>query len=564
MQLVSCFCRGVISAAAAAALALGAAGARAEPAPLAPTRTLLHGGQIFTGDPAAPWAEAILLEGDRIVRVGSDAALDRGAPRTTRVDLGGRLVVPGINDAHVHIVVPEGTYLNAPDFIPGPGPTLAEVQSLLTAGAARTPGGTWLFAFIGSAVFDDPGATRFALDAVSNGHPVALFAWTGHGIWLNTAGLGALRISTTEPDPFGGHYRRFPGSDVVTGEVHEYAEFGVRRRLLALVPDSHIVAQYQAFAAAAVQLGYTSLQDMAVGLTHDRALGALRAARLPLRVRSICFPLSPAEPCEATRDGDDSALVRAAGVKWIIDGTPVERLAFVETPYADRPGQLGAPDLPDRALRAQLRLHDHGSIRTNQLVFHSVGDAAIDQVFDAMDDTGGARVWGDRRIRIEHGDLLFPWDFDRARELGVVVVQNPTHLALAPVFAQRFVPRVFANLEPLKTLLAERIPLAFGTDGIGAPQSPFLHMFLATVHPTRPAEALSLAQALTAFTQGAAFAELAEQHKGTLVAGQLADLAVLSQDIFHVAPPDLPNTRSVLTIVGGRVVWDAGELHAGP
>lgn len=562
MQFVSRFCRGVISA--AVALAIGTTGARAEPVARVPTRTLLHGGQIFTGDPAAPWAEAILLEGDRIIAVGGDAALDRAAPRATRIDLGGRLVVPGINDAHVHVVVPEGDYLNAPDFIPGPGPTLAEVQSLVAAGAAHTPAGTWLFAFIGSAVFDDPGATRFALDAVALGHPVALFAWTGHGIWLDTAGLDALRISTTEPDPFGGHYRRFPGSNAITGEVHEYAEFGVRRRLLALIPDSHIVAQYQAFAAAAVQLGYTSLQDMAVGLTHDRALGALRAARLPLRVRSICFPLSPAEPCETTRDGDDSAPVRAAGVKWIADGTPVERLAFVNTPYADRPDQLGAPDLPDLALRVQLARHSHGSIRRNQLVFHTVGDAAIDQVFDAMDETGGARVWGGRRTRIEHGDLLFPWDFDRARELGVVIVQNPTHLALAPVFAQRFVPQVFSNLEPLETLLAERIPLAFGTDGIGAPQSPFLNMFLATVHPTRPAEALTVAQALTAFTQGAAYAELAEQHKGRLVPGQLADLAVLSQDIFHVAPPQIPATTSLLTMVGGRIVWDAGVLHPEP
>jgi predicted amidohydrolase YtcJ len=537
----------------------------AAPLPAGPTRTLLHGGQIFTGDPASPWAEAILLEGDRVVAVGRSAdLLGQLAPHTTQIDLGGRLVVPGINDAHVHVVVPEGDYLNTPTFLPGPGPTLADVQSLLAAGAKATPAGTWLFAFIGSNIFDDPAATRRALDPVSNGHPVALFAWTGHGIWLNTAGLAALRISITEPDPFGGRYQRFSGTNVLTGEVHEYAEFGVRRRLLALLPDSHIVAQYQAFAATAVQLGYTSLQDMAVGLTHDRALDALRAARLPLRVRSICFPLSPAEPCEATSDDGDADLVRAAGIKWIADGTPVERLAFVNTPYADRPGERGAPDLPDVALRVQFALHNHGSIRRNQLLFHSVGDAAIDQIFDAMDDTGGARVWSGRRTRIEHGDLLFPWDVGRARELGVVVVQNPTHFALAPVFAQRFVPQVFANLEPLQSLLAERIPLALGTDGIGAPQNPFLNVFLATVHPTRPAEALTVAQAVTAFTRGAAFAELAEQDKGMLVPGQLADLAVLSQDIFHIAPPQIQRTTSVLTIVGGRVVWDQGVLHAVP
>ena len=555
MSLMSRLCLALVAPLAAIVLSTGVARA-------APDRTLLYGGSVFTGDPSAPWAQAILVEDDRVVAVGSSAELlGQLKPRSHRIDLGGRLVVPGLNDAHVHVVVPEGDYLNTPDFIPGPGPTLTDVKSLLAGGAAATPAGTWLFAFIGTNIFEDPNATRFALDAVTPRHPVALFAWTGHGIWLNTAALTALRVSTTEPDPFGGHYRRFAGSRVITGEVHEYAEFGIRRRLLALLPDSHLVAQYQAFAKAAVQLGYTSLQDMAVGLTHDRALDALRTARLPLRVRSICFPLSPGERCEATND-DDFALVRAAGVKWIADGTPVERLAFVNTPYADRPQEIGAPDLPAAVLRAQLTLHGRGPVRPNQLLFHSVGDAAIDEIFDAMDDTGGAHVWRGRRTRIEHGDLLFPWDFDRARDLGVVVVQNPTHFALAPVFAQRFVPAVFGELEPLKSLLAAGIPLALGTDGIGTPQSPFLNLFLATIHPTRPAEALTLTQALSAFTQGAAFAELEGGRKGMLRPGRVADLAVLSQDIFHVAPSAIPATRSVLTLVGGRVVWDEGVVHA--
>lgn len=531
------------------------------PAHATPARTVLHNGAIFTGDPAAPWADAVAFEGDRIVAVGRGAAVLGDAP-ATRIDLGGRLVIPGLNDAHVHVVIPEGDYINTADFLPGPGPTLAEVQSLLAARAAATPDGTWLFGFIGAAIFDDPQATRLALDAVAPRHPVALFAWTGHGTWIDTAAMTALGIAETEPDPFGGRFRRFPGSDVITGEAHEYAEFAIRRRLLARLPDARIVAQYRAFAAAAVQLGYTTLQDMAVGLPHARAVSVLRAAHLPLRVRSICFPLSPDEACEVSDDTGDG--VRAAGVKWITDGTPVERLAFVTLPYADRPDQVGAPDLPGAALRGQLQAHRGGPARRNQVLFHAVGDAAIDQVLDAMDATGGAPTWRDRRIRVEHGDLLFPESFDRARRLGVVIVQNPTHFALAPVFAVRFVPDVFADLEPMQSLLAAGIPLAIGTDGIGAPQSPFVNLLLATIHPTHPAEALTLTQALDAFTRGAAFAEFEEARKGTLAPGKLADLAVLSQDIFHAAPGDLPATRSVLTIVGGRVVWDAGVLHRQP
>lgn len=520
-------------------------------AALAGPRTVLTNGTIFTGDPAAPWAHAIAIEDGRVVGLDRDA--DRGP--ATRIDLGGRLVVPGLNDAHVHIVVPEGQYLNSPAFLPGPGPSVAEVRQLL-AGASG-PGGTWLFAFIGTSFFEDPAATRVALDAASGGHPVALFAWTGHGIWLNTAGMSALGISPTEPDPFGGFYRRFAGTRVLTGEAHEYAEFAIRRKLLALLPDAALVAQYRAFAAQAVQLGYTSLQDMAVGLTHRRALDALRAAHLPLRVRSICFPLAPGERCE-TADGEP---VRAAGIKWIVDGTPVERLAAVSTPYADRPGERGGLDLQAADLRAQLLAHRTGDPRTQQVLFHAVGDDAIDAILDALAATGGPQTWGPRRTRIEHGDLLFPWDFARARALGVVVVQNPTHFTLAPVFAQRFVSTVLGNLEPMQSLLAAGIPLALGTDGIGAPQSPFLNLFLATVHPAHPSEALTLAQALTAFTHGAAYAELTSDRRGRLTPGQDADLAVLSQDIFHAVPDAIPATTSVLTMVGGRVVWDAGVLR---
>jgi predicted amidohydrolase YtcJ len=346
-------------------------------------------------------------------------------------------------------------------------------------------------------------------------------------------------------------------------EAHEYAEFDLRRRLLAQLPDAHVIAQYQAFARTAVTLGYTSLQDMSVGLTHDRALRALRAAQLPLRVREICFPMSAHEPCVLGDDGDPG-LVRGAGVKWITDGTPVERLSFVDTPYADRPDQVGAPDLSSAALRGQMIAHRTGPADRHQLLFHAVGDGAIDRVLDAMDDTGGAAAWSGRRTRIEHGDMLFSWNIERVRELGVVIVQNPTHFTLAPVFAQRFVPAVFGELEPMRSLVLAGVPLAIGTDGIGAPQSPFLNLFLAMVHPTHPSEALTLDQAVAAFTRGAAYAELQDQCKGTLAPGRVADLAVLSQDIFHAAPSDIVTTTSLLTMVDGRTVWDAGVLHADP
>jgi predicted amidohydrolase YtcJ len=123
---------------------------------------------------------------------------------------------------------------------------------------------------------------------------------------------------------------------------------------------------------------------------------------------------------------------------------------------------------------------------------------------------------------------------------------------------------VVAQLEPMQSLIAAGIPIGIGTDAIGAPQSPFLNLFLATIHPTHPSEALTLEQALIAFTRGSAYAEFQDMRKGTLAPGRAADLAVLSQDIFHVPPPAIPATTSVLTVIGGRVAWDAGVLHPDP
>jgi hypothetical protein len=530
-----------------------AGGAAAAP----PDRTILHHGKVFTSDPDRLWAEAIAIQGDRVQAAGSEAeVMALATPRTRVVDLGGRTVIPGLNDAHVHVLGVPGVRLNDPSFVPGPGPTLSEVLDLIQAGAAANPPGTWLVVTVGPNVSEDPNAQRFVLDEVSPDHPVRLEAWSGHGTYLNTKAMEALGIAEDEPDPFGGHYTRFPGSNVITGEAHEYAEHLIRRAMYQLLPVSDAAAQYQAYAAQAVVFGFTSIQDMAFGLTKGDALATLAAADLPIRVRSICTPLTPGESC----DGDGGGMVRSSGIKWVTDGTPIERLAFVETPYADEPGWVGAFNFPAAPFQAMLERGLMGSPRTHQLLFHSVGDGAIDEVLDAMEATGGAAVWNGRRTRIEHGDLLFSPNFDRMRDLGAVIVQNPRHLALTGLFAQRFTPAVFGELEPLRTLLDRDIPLALGTDGIGGVLDPWVDVFLAALHPTHPSEALSVEQAVIAYTRGSAYAEFEEHRKGTLAPGKYADLAVLSQDPFTVPVFAVPATTSVLTIVGGRVVWDAGAL----
>jgi hypothetical protein len=171
-----------------------------------------------------------------------------------------------------------------------------------------------------------------------------------------------------------------------------------------------------------------------------------------------------------------------------------------------------------------------------------------------MDATGGKAVWSVRRVRIEHGDGIMPDLVPRTKELGVIVVVNPTHFTLRELFLKRFGAERTNQMQPLRSLLTAGIPVAIGSDG---PNNPYLNIMLASLHPGKPQEAITCEQAVTAYTLTAAYAEFAEKEKGSLEAGKLADLAVLSQDIFHVPPEDLPKSESVLTIVGGKIVYDS-------
>jgi predicted amidohydrolase YtcJ len=171
-----------------------------------------------------------------------------------------------------------------------------------------------------------------------------------------------------------------------------------------------------------------------------------------------------------------------------------------------------------------------------------------------MEATGGEKVWAARRVRLEHGDGLMPDLIPRARQLGVIVVQNPTHFTFGELMVKMYGGKRALKLQPLRSLADAGIPVAIGSDGSN---NPFLNLMLATTYPRHPAEALTREQAVIAYTLTSAYAEFAEKDKGSLEPGKLADLAVLSQDIFTVPVGDLPRTESVLTLVGGKVAYDA-------
>lgn len=490
---------------------------------------VLLGGKVFTGDEARPWAEAIAIRGDRIATVGSNESIRAFAgPKTRVIDLGGRVVVPGINDAHVHVPWRSpGTRVEIPDDA-----SVDQIFALVTEVARKTHEGEWLNGTMPVSLLDDPRFTREALDAIAPRHPVALGNLGAHAALVNTAALRSWNIGENDPDPAGGHYGRREGR--MNGWVFEHALWVKLREDAARQSDEALIEEMRGFASDALRYGITSLQSMPI---------------VPVdRIRSLMPRLSPGPRWRWM----DLQMMRVEEnpripVKYILDGTPLERGAAFSQPYADRAAESGRVNYTDEQIRRILTVAARGH---QPLLLHIAGDVLIRELFAAMNET--AADWPSLRVRIEHGDMISA-HIDDTRRLGVVVVQNPSHFMLTQIVHPRLGGDRLHTLMPFRSLIEAGIPVAIGSDG---PLNPWLNIMFATLHPTNPGEAVTREQAVILYTRGSAYAEFAEHEKGTLARGMLADLAVLSQDIFTVSTPDLPKTESVLTIVGGKIAYE--------
>ncbi|MEP7012639.1 MAG: amidohydrolase [Acidobacteriota bacterium] len=522
---------------------------------LPPADTILYHGKVFTVDADHPWAQAVAIRGQRIVAVGKDGPVRALAgPHTRSIDLGGRVLMPGMNDAHLHMGVGFPRLTLPPIDIPGPGPSLTMVLDQVAQAVAVAQPGEWILALVGEQLILDPAATRSAIDPIAPINPVLLITWSSHSGVINGKAMALAGIAPNAADPFGGSYGRFPNG-TVNGFLNEYALFRVIRSIRAVVPDPVLRAQFEAITAAAAQVGVTSVQEMTIGLSRERSATVLSGAHLPIRVRSMCVPLSQDEPCR-TPNFDPSDRLTWSGIKWLLDGTPIERSAYLREPYVDFPG-IGHFNLTSSQLNQVIHRSLFGLPVRDQLLFHTVGDRGLDNVLGALEGAAPPFIWQLLRPRIEHGDFIHPEQIEKVEQLGAIVVQNPTHLALD--FSPAVGPARAAVIQPLHTLLASGVKLALGSDGGAA--NPFLDLYLAVIHPLHPAEALTMEEAVTAYTRGSATAEFQEWQKGSIRPGYLADLTVLSQDIFTIPPPAVPGTTSLLTLVGGETVWDAGVLH---
>jgi predicted amidohydrolase YtcJ len=502
---------------------------------------ILTGGRIFTVDSTRPWADAVAIRGERILAVGSDAEVKHLAGKHTReIALGGRVVIPGINDAHDHVgdIPMPGEFSTSTS--PTPDPMFAEVLDSIRIMATRTPRGTWIKTTIGLGVLDDTSARRAALDRVAPDHPVFLWTWWGHGAVLNSEALRALGIAESAPDPLGGWYERAAGGRL-TGRLDEYAEWGALRRMYSMQPERALVAGVGAFADSSLRVGVTTVQSMAGDLAPSLMLRVMHDANPNVRVRLIRWSIPDARGRNEQEwnlaNQHPASRVVVSGRKWVIDGTPIERNALRRSAYTGAPtpaGPHGRLDFPLDTVRAILAAALLP--RAQQLHLHVVGDSTPGLVIALMESMAPDSVWRTKRVRFEHASGLLSPLVKRVHNLGIVIAQ----------------PR---DGTPLKTWMSANIPLAYGSDNL---RNPFYNM-MAAVGGGRPgtaAEALTREQAVTMYTLGSAYAEFGEREKGSIAPGKLADLAVLSQDIFTVPLRALPGTTSVLTIVGGIVMRD--------
>jgi len=282
----------------------------------------------------------------------------------------------------------------------------------------------------------------------------------------------------------------------------------------------------------------------------------------PIRIRVMRMPMTT----PAGRDFKEgrslpphpAPLITVSGTKWLLDGVPLE---FTLDPRESHQHIAGPPfdsmfhDLPVTFPESEMKSMLRESLEYDDpLLLHVSGYRAAAAMLDAMQSMGGAKVWNGKRVRFEHGDGLFPDLIPRVKELGIVVVQNPSHLNGGDLLGGG---NAFNEAQPVRSLLAAGIPVALGSDGL---TNPYLNIMFAVTHPDRPSEAITREQAVVAYTLTSAYAEFAEKQQGSLEPGKLADLAVLSQDIFTIPAEALPGTESVLTMVGGKTVYDAGAL----
>jgi predicted amidohydrolase YtcJ len=530
---------------------------------------VISGGRVWTGDPGQPIATSVAILGDRIVAVGSDADVApwRG-PATRRIDARGHLVLPGFNDAHVHFVS-GGQSLENIDL--KNAPTREEFTRRIGERAASLPKGEWLT----GGNWDDQQWTPAVMpdasliDPVTPDTPVFVYRYDGHMGLANSAAMRLAGLTARTPDVPGGEIVRD-----VQGRPNGLLKDAAMNYVYKAIPPLSRERRLRAIRAAlqhAASVGVTSVQDMNPE-PEDVALYAELQEKGELTTRIYAAPpLARWKEFAAVgaRHAFGSPWLRFGALKGYADGSLGSSTAYFFEPFSDNPkshGLLSDEMQPIEGMRDRMMGADAAGL---QLCIHAIGDQGISTILDLFDGVVRAHGPADRRFRIEHAQHMAPKDFDRFAALGVIASMQPYHAIDDGRWAEKRIgPERIRTTYAFRTFLDKGVHLAFGTDWDVAPLNPLLGLQAAVTRATLdgknpggwvPEQKISLAEAVTAYTQGSAYAEFQEKEKGTLQPGRLADLVILDTDIFAVDPVRIPEAKVLTTVAGGKVVFESAR-----
>jgi predicted amidohydrolase YtcJ len=499
---------------------------------------LVHG-KIFTSDTAQLYVQALAINGNKIMATGSDEAMEKLAgPATKKIDLQRRTVVPGFNDAHDHLgwLSPVGAGVRYADMAFA-GPEKAAILDTIAKYAKTANPKEWISGWVGTTVLFDP-TVRAALDSIAPNNPVVLQIFWGHGEVVNKKALEAAGLSDADKDPIGGWYRRDPTGEKIVA-VLENAQAPIWNAWFGS-DEAVQVKGLRSFAQEQLEVGITTVQQMSSCFNAEESFRFFHLADLPQRIRIIAWPHSNRgggrQMAEWSKDGRHPVrLTRFSGVKYVIDGTPLERNSMNKKPYDSASNWYGRLDYPVDTIRQILKEALHSD---RQLMMHIVGDSSMAIVLSLMKQMASGAEWRKKRVRFEHNSTanITPSEIEEARDLGVLMMHTPK----------------YGYSSPIRSLMKKGITVGISPDGT---TNPFWDIMVITSRQANPAEKITREQAVIAFTRTNAYSEFAEGEKGILRKGMLADLAVLSQDIFSVSNEQLPATKSILTMVDGKIVY---------
>jgi predicted amidohydrolase YtcJ len=537
----------------------------------------LAGGQTFVADlvvtnanvrtmSASPkQASAIVVLGNKIIAVGSDADAKRFIGARTRViDAKGKLVIPGFNDAHVHFLE-TGIQLSSVDLRSSKTPQ--EFVDRIKAFASKLPKGRWILGGKWDHENWTPNnlPTAAMIDAVTPDNPVFIDRLDGHMALANTLAMTLAKVDKNVKDVEGGEIVR-DASGNPTGIFKDAAQVYIGR----VIPDLSFEQKLEASQAAtdhAASLGVTSVQDMSAGTDVGVYQELMRQGKLKTRVYG-CSPLSNYSRWQATgvRFAFGDAMLRVGCLKGYADGSLGSTTAWLFEPYLDAPNSTGLASDEIPKMAEMIEKADKAGLQIN---IHAIGDRANATVLDNFAKVEQANGVRDRRFRIEHAQHLRQEDIRRFGAQKVVASMQPFHIIDDGRWAwKRLDEKRLKGTYAFRSLLDSGAVLAFGSDSPVAPLNPLFGVYAAVTRRTLdeknpngwiPEQKISVEETVRAFTWGSAYAEFQEGVKGTLEPGKLADFVILSDDIFVVDPVKIRDAKVLLTVVDGKIVFQKWE-----